>query len=79
MVGPLFVIGFYFLVGLHVYGFFTVILFVLRKRLGTFFGLIWCAIGLSLLYNVVYNHFFAAIIKPGSPLDLKVLFPTQQI
>ncbi len=68
----MFVLGFYFLAGLHVYGYFTVILYVLKKRLGTFFGLVWCAIGLSLLYNVFFNHFFATFIKPGSPLDLKV-------
>ena len=70
--GPLFVIGLYALVGLHVYGYFEVILFVLKKRLGTPFGLVWCAIGLSLLYNILFNHFFATFIKAGSPTDLKV-------
>lgn len=72
--GPLFVIGFYALIGIHIYAFFTVILFVLRRRLGTVFGLIWVSIGLSILYNVVYNHFFASMIKPGGPSDLKVDF-----
>jgi len=27
----------------------------------------------SLLYNIVYNHFFAMIVKPGGPKDLKVV------
>jgi len=44
---------------------------VLKKRLGVFFGLVWISIGLSLLYNIVFNHFFAMIIKPGSPKDLE--------
>lgn len=70
--GPLFVVGFYVLIGLHVHAFFTVILLVLKKRLGTVFGLIWVSIGLSLLYNILYNHFFATFIKPGGPKDLKV-------
>ncbi len=41
--------------------------------MGVGFGLVWIAIGLSLLYNIIYNHFFASVIKAGSPLDLKVL------
>lgn len=70
--GPLFVVGFYLLLGLHVYAYFTVILTVLRKRLGTAFGLTWVAIGLALVYNIAYNHLFATIVKPGGPADLKV-------
>lgn len=71
LLGPFFVIAFYCLLALHVYAFFTVILFVLRKRLGTAFGLTWVAIGLALVYNICYNHFFAMLIKPGGPADLK--------
>ncbi len=70
--GPLFIVGFYFLLCLHVYAYFTVILTVLRKRLGTAFGLTWVSIGLALVYNIAYNHFFASVIKPGGPADLKV-------
>jgi hypothetical protein len=73
LMGPLFVLGFYILLALHVYAFFAVILTVLRKRLGTEFGIIWVAIGLILVYNIAYNHFFATIIKPGGPEDLKVI------
>jgi anionic cell wall polymer biosynthesis LytR-Cps2A-Psr (LCP) family protein len=68
------VLGFYALMGIHVYAYFTVVLYVLRKRLGTIFGLIWVAIGLSLVYNIAWNHFFATFLKPGSPGDLKVSF-----
>ena len=67
-------LGFYALMGIHVYAYFTVVLYVLRKRLGTIFGLIWVAIGLSLVYNISWNHFFATFLKPGSPGDLKVRF-----
>lgn len=73
VLGPLFVLGFYALLGLHVYAYFTVILLVLKKRLGVMFGMIWVAIGLSLVYNIAYNHFFATFLKPGSPIDLKVI------
>lgn len=72
MLGPGFVTGFYMLLALHVYSYFEVILYVLKRRLGTTFGLIWVGIGVAILYNIVYNHFFAMVIKPGSPSDLKV-------
>ena len=59
--------AFYALVALHVFAYTEVILVVLKKRLGTNFGLLWIAIGVVILYNIVYNHFFAMMIKPGSP------------
>lgn len=71
LLGPLFIIAFYALVGLHLYAYFMVVLFVLRKRLGTFFGLTWVGIGLCILYNICFNHTLAAFIKPGSPADLR--------
>lgn len=71
ILGPLFVAGFYGLMGLHVYAYFDVVLWVLKKRLGTEFGIIWVSIGLSLVYNVAFNHLCAVFIKPGSPKDLK--------
>ena len=46
----------------HTYAFFTVVAPVIKKRLGTSFGLLWCAIGLSLLYNICFNYFLALII-----------------
>lgn len=60
----------YVILSAHVYGFFTVIARVIKKRLGVFFGLVWISIGLSLLYNIVFNHFWAMVIKPGGPRDL---------
>lgn len=79
LMGPFFVIGFYFLLGLHVYAYFTVILTVLKKRLGVEFGIVWVAIGLIIVYNIAYNHFFATIIKPGGPSDLKVRYWAKDI
>lgn len=58
------------LISLNIYGFFSVIAQLLKKRLGVFFGLVWIAIGLSLVYNIVFNHFWAMVIKPGCPKDL---------
>ena len=62
--------GLYILIGVHTYAFFNIVAPVLRKRLGIPFGLLWCAIGLCLLYNICFNHFFAMIIGPGCPKDL---------
>ena len=61
----------YVLLVLNMYAYFSVIAPLLKKRLGVVFGLIWVAIGMALVYNLVFNHFFATIIKPGCPVDLK--------
>lgn len=63
---------FYLILSVHIYAYCEVILVVLKKRLGTNFGMLWVAIGVGITYNIVYNHFFAMVIKPGSPSDLKV-------
>lgn len=60
----------YFMLSLHTFAFFKVIALVIKKRLGVLFGLTWISIGIALLYNIVFNHFWAMIIKPGSPKDL---------
>lgn len=70
--GPVFIVSFYALLAVHMYSYTEVILFVLRKRLGTIFGILWVGIGVMIVYNIVYNHFFAMVVKPGSPSDLKV-------
>jgi len=69
--GMLLIITMYFVLGVHTYAFFTVIATVLKKRLGVAFGLTWIAIGAALLYNIVFNHFWATVIKPGGPKELK--------
>ena len=76
--GPMLVAGLYVILGLHVYSFFWIILPLLKKRLGNF-GLVWIAIGLSLLYNIVFNHLMAVLVKPGSPKDLKRIEGLRQI
>jgi hypothetical protein len=76
VISPLFIATFYFVLAVHVYAYTEVILFVLKKRLGVTFGLIWVSIGIALLYNIVFNHLSATFIKPGSPLDLKVTSPS---
>jgi len=54
----------------HIYAYFLVVAPLIKKRLGVIFGLLWIAIGLSILYNIVFNHFWAMMIKPGNPQDL---------
>ena len=73
ILGPILCIALYILVGLHVYAYFGWITQLQQKRLGTTFAFIWQAIGLILLYNVVYNHFLAMIIKPGGPKDQRLV------
>jgi len=63
--------GLYFLIGLHFYAYITVLVKMLPARVGPEFALVWMAIGLILVYNIVYNHFFAMVVKPGSPYDMK--------
>lgn len=72
LTGPVFVAAFYVLLLIHVFAHFSVSLCILKKRLGDTLGLIWVAIGAALFYNIVYNHLFAMLVKPGSPKDLKV-------
>ena len=63
-------LGLYALLCLHIFAYFEVILVVLKKRVGTPFGLLWAGIGLCLVYNIAFNHFLAMTLKPGSPKDL---------
>jgi hypothetical protein len=65
--------GLYGLVGIHTYAFFKIIAHLIMKRIGTAFGLVWIAIGLSLVYNICYNHFLAMMIRPGNVDDLKMI------
>ena len=62
--------GVYAVITIHIYAFFKVITKLIHHRLGTEFALVWVAIGLTLVYNIAYNHFFAMMIKPGGPADL---------
>ena len=62
--------GIYFLIVLHAYAYFAVVIYLLPERLGVPFSMVWVAIGLVLLFNTVFNHFFAMILHPGSPSDL---------
>ena len=73
LTGPCFIIAIYVMLVMHLYAHFSVTLCLLKKSLGAPFGLIWVAIGAMLFYNIVYNHFFAVIVKPGGPKDLKVI------
>ena len=71
LLGPCLVVALYALLGVQTYAFFTVITPLLKNRIGTTFGMIWIIVGLSLLYNIVFNHFFAVVLKPGGPTDTK--------
>jgi len=70
MMGPGFCCGLYYLIWLHFEAYLFIITKVLNKRLGNAFALVWVGIGLVLVFNVVWNHSLAMLIKPGGPLDL---------
>ena len=69
LVGAFLVVLLYSLIGLHFYAFLTVIAPLLKSRLGEKLGMIWVAVGLTLLFNIMFNHFWATVIKPGGPKD----------
>lgn len=73
LLGPCLVFGLYALVAMHVYAYFTVITPLLKNRIGTELGIVWIIVGLTLVYNIVFNHFYAVILKPGSPVDTKMI------
>ena len=73
LLGPALVIGLYCIVVLHIYAYFTVITPLLKNRIGTELGIIWIVVGLSLVYNIVFNHFFAVVLKPGGPQETKMI------
>ena len=71
ILGWILAVGLYILLGMHVYAYFMVICPLLKQRLGVTFGMTWAAIGLILLYNIVFNHFLAMVLKPSNPQDLQ--------
>lgn len=70
--GPIFVLGFYYLMLYHTWIFLTIIATVMRVRLGTELAVLWTLIGIVITYNVVWNHTLAMVLRPGSPKDLIV-------
>ena len=70
LMGPCFCGALYYLIWYHFDIYVNVIAKVLWKRLGVKFCLVWVSIGLVIVFNIVWNHGCAMIIKPGGPLDL---------
>lgn len=68
--GPFFIIGFYYLIYLHVDAYLFHVMAIVKLRIGAAFGLTWTAVGVVLGYNVLFNHFMAMMIRAGGPLDL---------
>ena len=71
VLGPIMVIGLYSLLILHTYIYFTLIVSPVRMKLGTWPALGWIAIGITLLFNIVFNHILATLIKPNGPRELR--------
>jgi hypothetical protein len=65
------VIGLYALVMLHIYVYFSLIVGPVRLKLGMWPALGWIAIGITLLYNIIFNHILATLIKPNGPRELR--------
>lgn len=69
--GPGFIIGFYYLIWLHIEAYlFHGVMAVVKQRLGTPFSLVWTATGCIIGFNVIFNHVMAVIVKANGPLEL---------
>ena len=71
LVGFLLSAGVYVLQGIHLYAFIMVICPLMKGRLGDYFGMLWITVGLIIGFNIVFNHFWAMVLKPGSARDQK--------
>ena len=71
MLGPSMLVYFYVCMAWQMWCTITIMVGPLKRRLGTPFFLVWIGIGFILYYNILYNHFHATIVKPGSPKDIK--------
>jgi hypothetical protein len=60
----------YVIVYFHAYAYFNVCVPAMKTRLGEHLTVGWSVIGVAILYNICFNHFFAMIVKPGNPTDL---------
>jgi hypothetical protein len=69
--GPIFVIGFYYLIYYHIRVFCTVIIAVLFKRLGVAFSMMWMMAGGVIGLNVVFNYTMAMVVKANGPKEIK--------
>ena len=67
ILGLMLVLGLYALLATHIYAFVVVICPLIKSRLGSELGLVWIVVGFALFYNIIFNHFWAMVIKPGSP------------
>jgi hypothetical protein len=68
--GPGFIIGFYYLIYLHIEVFLRVITGVLVLRVGLLFSIVWGCVGAILGFNILFNHTLAMIIKANGPVEL---------
>ena len=72
------VVGLYTIIGAHFYAFIYVVCPLMKARLGTWLGMTWLAVGLIILYNILFNHFWAMMIKPGTPKELRIIEKMRQ-
>ena len=61
----------YTLLAIHLHAYFSFVIGLLFKRLGAKYAIVWSCIGLAIVYNIVYNHVLAMVVRPGSPKDLR--------
>lgn len=71
--GPLFVIGFYYLIYYHIHVFCAIIIKVLFKRVGLDFSMLWMMVGGVLGFNVVFNYTMAMLIKANGPTEVRLV------
>jgi hypothetical protein len=70
IIGPCFLVGFYYILYLHADAYLFNIMPVMKRRLGLPFSMVWTAVGAIIGFNVIFNHFMASVIKAHGPTDL---------
>lgn len=70
IMGPGFIVGFYYLIYMHIDAFLSVIMKILYERLGFRFATLWLFVGFVLGFNVCFNHLLAFLIKANGPKEL---------
>lgn len=71
LTGPAFIIGFYYLIYLHMDAYLLHVMPILKKRLGLPFSMVWTAVGTIIGFNVLFNHTCAVYIKATGPVDIR--------
>src|SRR3569623_425895 len=70
ILGPILIIALFGLVGVVTYSYFIDVLPIITPYYGNFHCLPYTAIGLFILFNILFNYIMCVIVGPGHPPDI---------